>query len=763
MGENSLPIRSVLIGENIMKFILQHDERDCGAACLAMIFAHYGLWLPISTCRELSKTGKNGTNLYGLVDGANKKGLNSDALSGTPDELMDGLSNNEIQFPFVAHTISETQMLHFIVVFGFQNGVFLIGDPAKGKVKQSADEFFKHWTGYIVTFEQTEQFQGGNYLRNPILQFLSLLKGQYSKLAGALLLSLAVAIIGIAGAFVFQLVTDNFVDTHSSSQYETEAEHDEQSHEDDNTITIVLENVSEAISVSRFDLIFISVIALYFLQAVIQYVRGKLMIAISKAIDIKLTLSYYNHIIGLPVSSVSIRQTGEYISRFTDADAIRQAVSTAVLTLVLDSFMVLVGGFILFRANKLLFCVSLVIVALYAIIVFCYRKPVKESNRAVMENNAILQSYFKESIDGVETIKAAGAEERISNTTTKKFHHFLDAKVKASMISISQDILTGTVEAVGTIIVLWISFSMVISHTITMGELLSFYALLSYFTEPIKNLIQLQPTIQTAFVAADRLSDILDLQQEQNNVGTALENVKQWKMADVSFRYGNNELILKDISLHINQGEKVAIVGESGCGKSTLAKLFLRFYEPEQGTIEADGISLNDISLDSLRTKIAYVDQNTFLFADSIRNNLLLGNTFATDEDIHSVCEACQLQGLIDNLPLGLDTPLDENGVNLSGGQRQRLAIARALLRKPQLLILDEATSNLDTITESAIRDAIFSFDSNLTCLMIAHRLSTIQQCNRIYVMDNGKIVEYGTHTELLKNGTLYPQLWNNQ
>lgn len=748
-----------------MKIVLQHDNRDCGAACLAMIFAHYGLKISVSACRELSKTGKNGTNLYGLVDGANKKGLKADALSGTPEELLQGIKSKEINFPFIAHIIADNRLLHFVVVFDYRDGVFTIGDPAKGKVQQTDHEFFNHWTGYVVDFEKTEKFHKENSVQNPIIRFLCLLKGQYSKLAGALLLSLVVAAVGIAGAFVFQIVTDNFIDSHPSTYYEAEHEHEshtEESPEANNAITIILEKISEEVIGSRFDLIFISIIALYLFQALIQYLRGKLIVSISKDVDIKLTLSYYNHIIELPVSSITIRQTGEYISRFTDADAIRQAVSTAVLTLILDSIMVVAGGCILFLENQLLFFVSLIIVFLYAIIIFCYRSPVKNSNRRVMESNAVLQSYFKESIDGVETIKAADAEKQIVRVTTNKYYQFINDKIRASMVAISQDIFTETVELVGSVVVLWISFSMVINNTITMGSLLSFYALMSYFVNPIKNLIQLQPTIQTAFVAAERLSDVLDLAPETKDKGTTLNDVSEWNVDNISFRYGNGDLVLKDISFDVYQGEKIALVGESGSGKSTLAKLFLRFYEPETGTISADKTPINAFSLDSLRKHVAYVDQNTFLFADTIKNNLLLGNESATDNDINNVCEVCQLNKLLDRLPLGLDTPLEENGLNLSGGQRQRIAIARALLRKPQLLILDEATSNLDTITESAIQNTILEFDAHLTCVIIAHRLSTIKQCDRIYVMSDGRIVEYGTHNELMENSEMYSKLWNS-
>ena len=277
-------------------------------------------------------------------------------------------------------------------------------------------------------------------------------------------------------------------------------------------------------------------------------------------------------------------------------------------------------------------------------------------------------------------------------------------------------------------------------------------------------MIGLQPTIQTAFVAADRLNDILDLHSEEiEEGGETLPVIDTLAFQNVDFRYGNRELTLEDISFTISKGEKIAIVGESGSGKTTLAKLLLRFYEPERGSILLNGGDVKELDLYALRRAVAYVDQNTFLFSDTIKNNLKLGNAEATDAEIEQVCKISRADEFIGKLPLGYDTPLDENGMNLSGGQRQRLAIARALLKKPQQLILDEATSNLDTITEASIKNTISQVNSDTTCMIIAHRLTTIRNCARIYVMEDGRIAEAGTHDDLMKKDVLYAKLWNMQ
>ena len=750
-----------------MKIILQHDQRDCGAACLAMISAHYGRKLPISRCRELTKTDKTGANVYGLVDGAKQIGLEAQALSGSPEELLDGLGKGDVTFPFVAHTVSENAMLHFVVVFGFKNGRLLIGDPGKGKLRLTREEYFRRWTGYVVTFRKTESFQPGNETKGSFAKFFLLLKGQYGKLAGVLAISLVIAAIGIMGAYVFQIAIDDFA--RGQGYYEEHGHEEEHSHEHsgeeageseenaggkleqaivkaDSMLGNAADKVSESIR-GNLSLVFLCVLALYALQAAIQLVRGWLIVSVSRKIDLRLTLQYYNHIADLPVSSIAMRQTGEYLARFSDSAAVRQAISGATLTLMLDSVMALAGGVILYLQNRRLFMIALLMVAFYALIVFVYRKPVERSNRRVMEDNARLQSYFKESIDGMETVKAACAVGEVKETTRVKFHRFLDSVVKNSMISISQDTLADTVELMGTVLILWLGFAMVLANQASIGALMTFYVLLGYFTQPIKNLIELQPTIQTAVVAADRLNDILDLSAEPEG-GASLEPVSLWELKDVDFRYGNRELTLHHVNLTVRRGEKVAVVGESGSGKTTLAKLFLRFYRPEQGEILLDGKPIEGVGLSALRRGVAYVGQNTFLFSDTIRNNLKLGTPLASDEELKAACAASRA---------------DEFITNLSGGQRQRLAIARALLKKPQLLILDEATSNLDTMTETGIKNTVFSWDDGMTCLIIAHRLSTIRNCDRIYVLDQGEVVESGTHEELLSQGGKYASLWRSQ
>lgn len=731
-----------------MKIRLQHDERDCGATCLCIICDNYGLYIPIAKSRLLTKTDRNGTNLYGLIDGATKLGFIAEALSGSPQELLEGINNKEISFPFIAHTVSQNAILHYIVVFGIKNGKFIIADPARGKYTLTENDFFDIWTGYIATFEKSDTFQTTRQIQKHSLRFFQLLHSQVPTLTGILFLSMIVAAIGIIGAFVFQIIMDSM-----GAQNQT------------NGIALWLENHLGIEGNLNLTIIFVSLIILYILYAILQIIRGYLIASVSRKLDISLSLSYYNHLIELPISSIQLRNTGEYLSRFSDISNIRQAISGATVTLLFDSLMVLACGGILAIQNPKLFGIALIMVIIYAIIVLFYRKPIERRNRNVMEQNAHVQSWFKESVDGIETLKASVAEIHAKNRARYHIHSFINAVFRTSILSVSQDVLAGLIEMVGTVSILWTGFSMVLDGKLSVGALITFYALLAYFTEPIKNLIELQPMLQTATVALDRLNDVMDTSSESLDNGADLPDnlpVNEWKVNHLNFRYGNEKLTLENVSLVIQEGEKIALVGESGSGKSTLAKLFLRFYEPESGEIFCDGNNIQTKSLLSLRRSVAYVSQNTFFFSDTIKNNLKLANPTISDDEIVKACQLSHIHNLITTLPMGYDTPLDENASNLSGGQKQRLAIARALLQKPKLLILDEATSQLDSITEAGIKDTIFNSQEELTCIIIAHRLSTIQACDRIYVMENGKIVENGEHKDLLKKDGLYANLWKH-
>ena len=709
--------------------VKQHDISDCGAACLATISKQYGLNLSISKIRETAGTDKQGTSAYGVIKAAEKLGFSAKGVKGNQDAFF-----SEFPLPAIAHVVVDGSLLHYVVIHKISKKQILIADPAKGLVKYTPDEFFKIWSGVLIMLVPTTKFQKGNENKGVFSRFFGLILPQKRLLINIFLSSLIITVFGILASFYFTFIMDDIVP---------------------NSLRKTLMTLS------------IGIVALYIFKAILEAFRNHLMLYLSQKLDIPLILGYYQHVLGLPMNFFGTRKVGEIVSRFMDASKIRDAISSATLSIMIDTLMALVGGIVLFSQNRLLFGIAFVIVILYAIIVFAFNKPVKKINEKQMEDNSQVTSYLVESMNGIETIKAFGAEEKAKIKTDKLFVKLLKSVFKGGIITNAQHTLTGAVSTIGTTVILWVGVVSILNGDMTLGGLITFNALLAYFLDPVKNLINLQPTMQTAIVAAERLSEILDLELEKKDDES--KKIKPdslnypIRIENLDFRYGTRTRVLENINMNIKAGEKIALVGESGSGKTTLSKLLMNFYSWEKGEIFIGDYNLKDIEIELLRSKIAYISQDIFLFSGTIRENLELGNEDATLEDIIEACKLSKSDEFINKLPLRYETMLEENGANLSGGQKQRLAIARALLKKPDILIMDEATSNLDSITEKAIEKTINNLSANITTIIIAHRLSTIMRCDKIFVMENGRFIEQGPHDELIEQRGKYYNLWKDQ
>lgn len=753
--------------------IQQHDEKDCGAACLSMISDFYGLKLPIARFRELIKVDNQGANIYGLVTGAKEIGLDADALEGTADELFKGIKDGEIKFPFIARIVNEEMFEHYIVVYDIKNDDVIIGDPGKTRITHMPVEIFKNqWQGQIVTFEKNESFNCGNERKGSFTKFFRYILSQKKMLVFVFVLSIIVSAINISGSLVFEYVLNSAMVTAEGDEVvcedencEEEHDHSEESEEEQGAVARLIESLSEKLEVvfANLNTVCISIILLYILKGILQVMRGYMLALTAKKVDIPLTLGYYNHLVDLPASFFGTRKTGEFISRFSDTEKIRNAISVATLTIMLDTIMAIACGIMLIYISKTLFFITLTVMIVYAIIMFCFKRPIKTVNRELMESDAQVTAYLKESIDGIETVKAYQYEDIAKKKTDTLYTKLANKAVKGSLIYNVQEVLVEFTASAGIVVLLWTGAYLCAKNVISIGDLFTFYYLISYFLDPVQNLINLQPEIQTAVVAAERLNDILDADIEvRDDAENDIHINGNIEFKNVDFRYGNRELVLKDINMKFSKGKKTAIVGESGCGKTTLAKLLMMFYEQENGTITIDGEDLSSYSVETIRNHIAYISQNVFLFSDTIRNNLKMGDDTISDERIAEVCSMCKLDDFVEQLPMGYDTVLEENGNNLSGGQKQRIAIARALLRNPEILIMDEATSNLDTITEESIKSMLDNISKDMTCIIIAHRLKTIKNCDYIYVMNNGSVIEEGTHDKLLELNGTYSKYWES-
>ena len=711
-----------------LKCILQNDETDCGPACLAAIFGKYGLKVSIAKIRDIAGTDRQGTSACGLVKVIEHYGFEQKVVEADKNALT-----QKLPLPAIAHVVIDNTLLHYVVITKIKDNTVVVSDPAKGSVRYKKEDFLKIWTNVLILIAPTKESQKGNKKESTLSSFFRLLISQKWLLLRIFILSMILTSIGIITSFYYQVLMDNIVPS----------------------LSIEMLNYVSAITLS-----------LFLVQICLNFFRGLLIVKLEQNIDIPIMLGYYNHALILPMKFYSMRDTGEIISRFNDASSIRDIVSEASLTIMMDTIMAVVGAVVLFNSNRLLFLISVVMLILYGIIVFVYNKPIKKINRKIMEMNSKVTSQFVETINGIETIKAFNQEDNEKEKTDKLYKKFLKKVFNGGVLSLSELTITMFVAVVGELVILWVGVGYVIKGELTLGELITFNALLGYFIEPIKNLINLQPSIQTAVVAADRLGEILDITPEYNYEHEQLNDKIKFDKISISnldFRYGTRELVLKDINLEICRGEKIAFVGESGSGKTTLANLLVRLYEQEKGSIKLDSIDIREFSIKQIRDNISYISQNTFLFSGTIRENLLFGNSDVSDDDISQVCKICELEEYINSLPLKFNTRIEENGKNLSGGQKQRLAIARALLKKPEILIMDEATSNLDYVTERSIEKTINNFSKNMTTIIIAHRLSTIKDCDKILVLRNGQIVETGNHRDLLNQRGYYYQLWNGQ
>ena len=720
--------------------VKQHDITDCGAACLATIAKQNGYRLPISRIREIAGTDKQGTNAFGMIKAAEQLGFSAKAVKGDKDAFF-----SEFPLPCIAHVIVKGNLMHYVVIHKITKKQIIIADPGCGIVKLTPEEFFGEtaqpgkppeyqWTGILIFLVKSDSFEKGNETKGLFQRFFHLLLPQKKLILHIFLASLVYTVLGIAGAFYYKALMDD----------------------------ILPDGFLQTLTTLS-----VGVILLNIFKVILDAVRSHLLLYLSQKLDIALLLGYYRHILELPMNFFGSRKIGEIVSRFNDASNVRDAISGATLTIMIDTLMAVGGAVVLYMQNGKMFGIAVIMVVLYALIVAAFRKGYDKWNRNQMEDNAQLTSYLVESLNGMQTVKAFNAERKANYETESRFVKLLKSVFRLSFIGNMQNALKVFVELVGGIVILWVGGVDVIHGTLTMGQLITFQSLLVYFLDPVKNLINLQPQMQTAVVAADRLGEILDLEAEKGEDEQRKLHPQSIagdiELKNIDFRYGTRKLVLEDVSLTIRKGEKVAFVGESGSGKTTLAKLLLHLYQAEKGEILTNGNNIEYIQIETLRERIAYIPQETFLFSGSIYENLTLGIDFPVMEDVVDAAKKAQAHEFINEMPLRYETRLEENGANLSGGQRQRLAIARAMLKKPDILILDEATSNLDAVTERALDDTIGEFSKDMTTIFIAHRLSTIKNCDQIYVMDKGKIIESGTHEELKKLGGKYAGLVRHQ
>lgn len=707
--------------------IKQHDITDCGAACLATICRQYGYKKPISQIREIAGTDKMGTNALGLVKAAEKLGFIAKGVKGDKDSL-----SGDFPLPAVAHVIKDN-LLHYVVIHRIKKGNLLVADPAEGLVNYTIDDFCKIWSGVLILMIPDKSFEKKDETKGLFSRFLSLIFPHKKLVFEIFLSSIIFTLFGILGAFYFKYLIDE----------------------------VFSSGLRKSLHVISLGMLILTVF-----KVLLSSFRQHLLLHLSQKIDVALIFEYYRHVLKLLMSFFDTRKVGEILSRLNDASKIRAAISGATLSVMIDTLMVVGGGVVLYLQSWRLFLVALIFIPFSIIVVWAFTKPFQKAHRTVMSQAAETESYLVESLGGIATIKAVNGEEEAIWETEKKFIKTIKSGFKIGWMQNIQGSLQGFLTLVGGIVILWVGGIQVLEGNISIGQLITFNSLLVYFYDPIKNLIGLQPALQEAYVAADRLGEILDLEVEAPDDEKLLTPSKIYggiNIKDLKFRYGTRKYVLEDINLSILPGEKIAFVGESGSGKTTLIKLLMKYYLPEEGEILYDNNNIKDLQTSNLRHKIGYVPQDILLFSGTIIDNISFGQKNSSFEEIVEAAKKAKAHDFINEMPNRYQTMVGERGATLSGGQKQRIALARAILGEPDVLIFDEATSNLDSIAERAIHETIEKISRDTTTIIIAHRLSTIMRCNRIVVMDKGKIVEVGTHIDLIGKGGFYTELWQGQ
>lgn len=709
-------------------FIPQIDARDCGVAALASIAKFYGSDYSLAHLRELAKTNKEGTTALGIVKAAKEMSFETRAIQAD----MSLFEMEDIPYPFIVHVNKEGKLQHYYVVYKNIKDHLIIGDPdpTVKVTKMTKDRFASEWTGVAIFLAPAPSYKLHKDKKNGLMSFLPLIFRQRSLIFYIVLASLLVTLINIGGSYYLQGILDEYIPNQMKS---------------------------------TLGIISIGLIITYILQQIMSFSRDYLLTVLSQRLSIDVILSYIRHIFELPMSFFATRRTGEVISRFTDANSIIDALASTILSLFLDVSILIIIGSVLLVQNTNLFLLSLISVPIYIIIIFAFMKPFEKMNNDVMQSNSMVSSAIIEDINGVETIKSLTSEETRYQKIDSEFVDYLDKSFKLSKYSILQSSLKQGAHLILNIVILWSGAQIVMTGKISIGQLITFNTLLSYFTNPLENIINLQTKLQSAKVANNRLNEVYLVESEFNNTQTLTDSqflVGDICFEDISYKYGFGRDTLNDINLTIKQGDKVSLVGISGSGKTTLAKMIVNFFEPYKGRITINNNDLKMIDKKVLRQHINYLPQQAYIFSGSILENLTLGaNQMISQEDIIKACEIAEIRQDIEQMPMGYQTELSD-GAGLSGGQKQRIALARALLTKAPVLILDEATSGLDVLTEKKVIENLMDM-SDKTIIFVAHRLSISERTNQVIVLNQGKVIETGSHQELMTKQGFYHYLFS--
>lgn len=720
----------------------QRNQMDCGPTCLYLVAWHYGRSFSMEKLRELTEIGKEGVNLLGISDAAEKIGFRTLAVQPTLQELK-----QDVQKPCILHW----EQNHFVVLYKVKRQTYFISDPAKGLVKYTEQEFARYWissstedgkTGIALNIEPTPDFYDKeydeNYADNQKKDFSSVVKYlyPYKKLLFQLVLGL---LVGSLLSLIFPFLTQSIVDT--------------------------------GINTGNIEFIYIILIAqlsLFAGRLTVDFIRSWILYHISSRINISILTDFLIKLMRLPVSYFDSKKTGDIMQRMNDHKRIQSFLTGTSLSTLFSMFNLVVFSVVLAMYNSGIFFVFLLAAVLYVAWIILFLKKRKKLDYKQFDVAAAEQGKTMEIVQGMQEIKLHGCEQQKrwqwERLQAKTF------KLGIKNLALSQWQQTGAflINEGKNIVITFLAAKAVIDGDLTLGGMVAIQYIIGQLNSPIEQMVGFVQSWQLAKISLDRLNEINTLKEEEPaNVMLAkvLPSDKTLSLESVAFTYpgAGNEPVLQNIDLIIPHGKTTAIVGTSGSGKTTLLKMLLRFYSPQKGTIHLGGNNLENISPRTLRRNVGVVMQESFIFSDSIGANIAVDEDSIDLERLRHAANVANVLSFIEGLPLGFNTKIGAEGTGVSAGQKQRILIARAVYKNPPYIFFDEATNSLDANNETQIMKNLDEFFQDKTVLVVAHRLSTVKNADNIIVLNNGGITEQGTHQELTNMRGEYYTLVKNQ
>ena len=671
--------------------VLQDGFKECGSACLLSIIRYYGGNVSMERILELTKTGKDGTNFHNMSLAGLELGMMSKGY------FIDNINDlDNIEKPFISQIVINNYH-HFVVVYKINGEKITIMDPAKGMENISISEFLKIFTGYILIMEPIKKlpiYNDNNYLLNTIKEIIISNK---KIIINLILLTLITTIFMCLYSYHFKIIIDKVIDT--------------------NKLNLLIVVIIFA---------FVEVIKL-----VSEFLRNNLLLYLEQKIDLSIITNTINKIISLPYSYYKNRTTGEIITRVNDLFYVKNAISKIIVNIFLDIILVISAFIILFSINKTMTVYLIFVVIIYLILFRVFRNSIKQMTNKIQEDSATVNSSLVETISGYDTVKGLNLENAFKNKINKQYLNMTNDNLIMSRINNYQEFLRDLFEGIIVLLVMYLGATYIMDKSLTIGSLITYNSIIYYFLNPIRNTVDFYKELFYVKNSIKRINNILNLKYESQMKKTGLVVNGKIEFRNLSFSYNGVRNIIDNFSLKIDDKSKVLILGDSGVGKSTLLKLVYKYYETPRGMVYINDKDIQDFELGDIRSNITYVSQNEILYTDTIKNNIILYRDISEEEYL-KVSRLVYVEDIILKNKLSYDYMLEENGANISGGQRQRIILARALLKKGKVILIDEGLNEIDPKLEKKILKNIFREYEDRTFIIISHRKDNIEMYDKV-------------------------------